>query len=154
MYTDAETSTGFGAVLTNAWFFGPWGPKSRKLPIVWQEMYVIVAATSLWVEQLLHRSILFLCDNAAVVFILNKQSTKDESLMALVRRLVLLCMRHNILFRAKHVPGQLNVLADRLSRFQVAEFKKQASRINWTVDVEAQELPKNLRPDAMLESTS
>ena len=38
-----------------------------------------------------------------------------------MRRLVLCCLRSNILFKTKHITGKLNTLADKLSRFQFQE---------------------------------
>ena len=47
-----------------------------------------------------------------------------SSLMAqLLRRLILSCMKGNFLFRAKHLPGINNPIADALSRNQVLRFK-------------------------------
>ena len=46
--------------------------------------------------------------------------------MVFVRRLVLACLNFNILFRARHVPGVKNVLADSLSRLQVSKFRQLA----------------------------
>lgn len=41
----------------------------------------------------------------------------------MVRFMVLQCLKHNIVFRAKHIPGKSNVfIAISLSRLQVAEF--------------------------------
>ena len=37
--------------------------------------------------------------------------------MQLVRRLVIASLRHNVQFRAKHIPGKHNVICDLLSRF-------------------------------------
>jgi hypothetical protein len=51
---------------------------------------------------------------------------KDCDVMIMVRHLVLKCLQFNILFRAKHIAGKRNVLADFLSRLQVEEFRKQA----------------------------
>ena len=45
-------------------------------------------------------SLIFLCDNKAVVEIINKQSSKDKTIMNLVRPLVLKLISHNILFVA------------------------------------------------------
>ncbi|KAK2159806.1 hypothetical protein NP493_1687g00007 [Ridgeia piscesae] len=42
--------------------------------------------------------------------------------MALIRPLVLACLRFNINFAARHIPGRFNILADKLSRSQVGEF--------------------------------
>ena len=53
----------------------------------------------------------------AVVEIINKQSSKDRTLKRLVRRLVLAGLKFNVLFKAKHIPGKSNVVADHLSRF-------------------------------------
>ena len=64
--------------------------------------------------------------------------------MILVRDLVLSCLSHNILFRARHVPGLLNSQADYISRFQVQRFKD--------ITPEADELPTpvplNLLPES------
>ena len=51
-----------------------------------------------------------------MVDVINKQTAKDVSLMELIRELVVLCMSHNICFRAKHIPGKTNVVADYISR--------------------------------------
>ena len=45
---------------------------------------------------------LFFTDNEAVVHAINKQSCKDKRLMYFVRKLVLMCLENNIIFRAKH----------------------------------------------------
>ena len=38
--------------------------------------------------------------------------------------MVLICLTHNILFKAKHIPGVHNKLADSLSRLQVYQFRQ------------------------------
>ena len=43
--------------------------------------------------------------------------------MVLSKDLVLSCLRHNILFQARHIPGLQNSSADYLFRFQVVNFK-------------------------------
>ena len=58
--------------------------------------------------------------------VINKQSCRDKILMVFVRKLVLVCLEHNILFKAKHIPGTHNILADSLSRLQVQTFKQLA----------------------------
>ena len=70
------------------------------------------------------RSIQFLTDNEALVYVINKQSCKDKNLMFFVRKLVLVCLQNKILFKAKHVRGVYNTLADSLSRLQVDTFKR------------------------------
>ena len=46
--------------------------------------------------------------------------------MCLVRKLVITCLRFNILFQAQHIPGKANVLAYHLSRLQVGAFLAKA----------------------------
>jgi hypothetical protein len=43
--------------------------------------------------------------------------------MFLVRTLVLLALKFNILFSAKHLPGKVNIYSDALSRLQVSKFQ-------------------------------
>ena len=43
--------------------------------------------------------------------------------MFLVRKLVLLALKFNILFSAKHLPGKVNNYSDALSRLQVSKFQ-------------------------------
>ncbi len=46
--------------------------------------------------------------------------------MYLVRIFVLECLKFNIRFKAAHVPGVFNVIADSLSRFQATRFRMAA----------------------------
>ncbi|MEG7522532.1 MAG: hypothetical protein M3H12_05460, partial [Chromatiales bacterium] len=62
----------------------------------------------------------------AVVEVINKQSAKNGHLMRLIRRLVVTAFKFNVYFKAKHIPGKINVIADRLSRFQEAAPRKVA----------------------------
>ena len=55
---------------------------------------------------------MFHTDNQGLVEVINRKTTKDRQLLDLLRELVLQCLKHNILFRAIHVPGVLNVKAD------------------------------------------
>ena len=73
-----------------------------------------------------NQRITFFTDNAALVDIINKATSRDATVMVFVRRLVLACLSFNILFRARHVPGVKNVLADSLSRLQVSRFRQLA----------------------------
>ena len=48
--------------------------------------------------------ICFQCDNEASVYVLNKQSSKESQIMFMIRKLVLLALQDNILFKAEHIP--------------------------------------------------
>jgi hypothetical protein len=118
LYTDASGAKGYAAVLGSSWFAQPWLEDIVHHDITVKELYPIVLALEIWGTRLQNRKILFFSDNLSVVHIINKQSSKDKTLMILVRRLVLVCLCKNIMFRAKHIPGKQNTLADSLSRFQ------------------------------------
>ncbi len=50
----------------------------------------------------------FHCDNSVVVQIVNKQSSKDEVIMAMVRKMVLKLLELKTQFIAIHIPGVTN----------------------------------------------
>lgn len=64
--------------------------------------------------------------NQAVVEIINRQTSKDRSVMVLLRHFVLCTLKYNILFQAKHIAGSLNRESDALSRLQVEKFRSLA----------------------------
>ena len=123
LYTDASGSMGYGAVFQQSWFYGEWDENWEYINIKVKELYPIVLALELWGNKLQNKSVMFNCDNEALVFVLNKQSSKDPQIMYLVRRLVLLSLSFDILFKSTHLPGRCNVLSDALSRLQVSKFR-------------------------------
>ncbi|XP_046567983.1 uncharacterized protein LOC124276384 [Haliotis rubra] len=129
LYTDASGSTGFGAYLQGEWFCGRWPDQwvvnGTTLDMTFLELFPIVLAIKIWGPQLANKKILFYCDNQAVVAIINKQSSKCP-VMNLLRRLILLCFNHNILFKSKYIDTNSNVIADALSRFQFDRFRAAA----------------------------
>ena len=126
LYTDAAAGFGFGAIFGQFWCFGAWPDQWKTLNIVILEFYPIVLSVLLWGHLMQNQRIIFFTDNAALVDIINKATSRDPIVMTFVRRLVLACLRFNILFRAQHVPGVKNGLADSLSRLQVSRFRRLA----------------------------
>ena len=86
-------------------------------------MLPIFISVSIWASELANKCILFHTDNQGLVEVINRKTTKDRQPLVLLRELVLQFLKHNILFRAIHVPGVLNVKADALSRLQVTRLK-------------------------------
>jgi len=74
-----------------------------------------------------NRCIVFVTDNAALVSIINQQTSKHKLVMILIRDLVLTSLRNNIMSRARHIPGLNNTQADSLSRLQIARFRRSAN---------------------------
>ena len=125
LQTDAS-SFGYGAIFNSKWFYGPFPTKWRDVHISFLEFYPIVAAVYTWGHLWKNHSIVFLTDNEALVSIINRQTSKLSCIMFLVRKLVLRCLHNNIEFKATHVPGKQNHLADALSRFQIPTFLQAA----------------------------
>ncbi|XP_061170276.1 uncharacterized protein LOC133179566 [Saccostrea echinata] len=129
LYTDAS-GLGHGGVFGKQWFYGEWTTEWTKHHISVKELFPIVVAVHLWGNQMANKRICFFSDNMAVVYVINKQSAKDQSIMNLLRRLIVQCLKFNILFYAKHVPGVKNILSDKLSRLQIQQFRELAPHMD------------------------
>ena len=92
-----------------------WPPSQAFYHITVKELFPIVLALETWGHLIANKCIDFYTDNEAVSEVIHKQSSRDETLMKLLRRLVLCTLRHNILFRSTHLPGKFNILPDLLS---------------------------------------
>ena len=126
LYTDASGSLGHGAVFRDQWFYGPWPDSWKPFNIAVLEFYPIVLSVIIWGHFMRNQRITFFTDNEALVHVINKNSCRDKFLMSFMRQLVLVCLQNNILFRARHVPGIKNDLADSLSRLQIQRFRRLA----------------------------
>ena len=143
LYTDASTTIGFGGVFVNRWFHGTWSDRCRGINIAILELYPICLALHMWADLLSNKCITIHSDNMSVVYIINSFTSKEQTLMLLLRNIALISMRYNILIRAKHIPGVKNTISDLLSRDQVHRAKTQAPYLEdlatpipaqWTLD--------------------
>ena len=125
--TDAASEYGYGGFLSGSWFSVPWSGKQKSWSMPCQELFPIWVSIEIWATRLSGKRGLVHCDNDSTVKILNKGYTNKEPAADMIRHLTLTCMRYNILLRAKHIPGCLNVYADLLSRLNVQEFKSRCS---------------------------
>lgn len=123
LFTDAS-NTGYGGYLKDQWFSGVWPESWRGFHITVKELFPIILALELWGDKMQNQCIIFHSDNIAVVSIINKQSSKEKTLMSLVRRLVVQSLKYNIMFKSEHLSSLQNDLADKLSRQQIADFLK------------------------------
>ena len=145
LFTDSAASLGYAGIYGSHWFYGQWPRDMDPFHIQILEMYPIMVAVHMYGYLMKNHCVTFMSDNEAVVAIINKMSSRDKVVMSLVRPLVLTCLRHNILFRAEHIPGKLNIEADLLSRLKVKEFKEVATRAR----PEPDKIPANLLPEAL-----
>jgi len=126
LYSDASGNAGFAAVFGSWWFAESWPSHLKEYQIAIKELLPIVVALELWGKHLQNSKVMFFSDNQAVVAVINKQSCKDKVMIRLVRRMVLAALTFNIVFRAKHIAGKSNVIADHLSRFHFQKARQLA----------------------------
>ena len=117
-YTDSS-HMGFGGTygtqLIQEYFPESW--KNYHISIL--EIYPIYVLIKMFAQKILNADIVFHCDNEAVVNVLNKQTSKDPYLLKIIRLIVLEQLKYNFTLSSKHIPGVTNILADKISRFQV-----------------------------------
>ena len=88
-----------------------------RLHIKILELKAVFLALKSFENQLLNQNLLFSTDNSSVVAYLNMQGgTHSQEMCALIWRIMALTNARGIQIREKHVLGNLNVLADSLSR--------------------------------------
>ena len=115
MYSDSSLS-GYGATLGTRFIVGKFPPSWEGLDIQTLELFPILGLVAAFKLRLAGLNLIMHCDNLALVHILNAQTSKSSTVMTLLRPLVLLLLENKILFRAVHIPGVENSLADMLSR--------------------------------------
>ena len=127
-FTDSAGGAHLGcaAIFKTHWSFLTWPhvwyDEALLKDISFLELVPIVMAFHLWGDKLKNQSVILNTDNQALVSILNKRSSKSKRVMHLVRPLVLYCLLHNIHYRAVHVVGKSNLIADALSRQDWGKF--------------------------------
>ena len=146
--TDASGTRGYAAILGAQWIGGTWTGKWKRFHISVQELYPIVVGLAVWGPILANSCVQIESDNSAMVASINKQTSKHKTVMQLIRRLVVISLSHNILFKAKFVPGHKNKLADALSRLQFNQAFEIAPRLQRSpIDV-----PPHLSQESILQT--
>jgi len=132
LYTDSSGNSQLGC---GAYFRGHWA--QFRWPCSWcdsdimknmslLELIPIILALWIWSPELRNKKVSFYIDNQALVSIINKRTSKDKKIMKLIRSLVFLTMDNSIQFKALHIEGVKNNIADAISRFQMLRFRKLA----------------------------
>ena len=116
LFTDASLK-GWGAHLEHHTASGLWNQVESRLHINILELKAVFLALKSFENQLLNQNLLISTDNSSVVAYLNKQGgTHSQEMCALIWRIMAWTNARGIQIRAKHIPGNLNVLADSLSK--------------------------------------
>ena len=116
IFTDAS-SEGWGAHLDDHTARGTWSVPESKLHINHLELKAVFLALKEFRTLVCDKTVLIATDNTTVVTYINKEGgMKSGSLCALLWRILSWCTRQQVTLRARHIPGWLNVIADKLSR--------------------------------------
>jgi hypothetical protein len=91
----------------------------RMASITVLELFLDVIVAYLWGFQWVHLRVEFLCDNEAVVVILNSRTLRDPFAMHLMHHLTLLACRHSFSFSSRHVCGHRNKAANVIFSFTI-----------------------------------
>ena len=116
IFTDASKE-GWGAHLDEHTARGHWSLPESKLHINHLELKAVFLALKEFQTLVFNKTVLVATDNTTVVAYINKErGMKSGSLCALLWRIRSWCTRQQVTLRARHIPGRLNVIADKLSR--------------------------------------
>lgn len=142
LYIDAAGTAGFRAVFGKLWFGSEWPVTLKSYNIAVLDLLPLVLTMHKSGHLMADECAIFFTDNAAIIDIINKQTSKYHSIMVLIGDLVLSCRGHNVLFHAKYIPGFYNTQADYILRSQVGKFKE----LSPDVDKNPTTVPINLLP--------
>ena len=126
--SDASGNWGCGAYSSQGeWFQFRWPESWTGIHITIKELLPIVMSCALWGSNWRGKMVKCVCDNAAVVAIINSGRSKDNLAMHLVRCLTFFLSYYDFVLFAEHLPGKDNIAADALSRDNLPLFHQQVS---------------------------
>ena len=127
VFRDASNE-GWGAHLEDSTARSVWSDTKSRLHINFLELKGVFQAFKSFKHLCRDQIVLIAIDNTTVVsYINNEGSMKSGSPCALLWRLLSWCHPRGIVLRARHIPGRLNVIADKLSRH------KQVIQTEWSL---------------------
>ena len=116
IFTDASKE-GWGAHLNEYIARGTWSLPESKLHINYLELKAVFLALKEFQKLCMGKMVLVATDNTTVVSYINKEGgMRSGPLCALLWRILTWCTGKQVTLKAQHIPGRLNVVADKLSR--------------------------------------
>ena len=116
IFTDASKE-GWGAHLNEFTARGSWLVPESKLHINYLELKAVFLALKEFQDLCVDKIVLVATDNTTVVAYINKEGgMRSGPLCALLWRILTWCSQRQVTLKARHIPGRLNVIADKLSR--------------------------------------
>ena len=116
IFTDASKE-GWGAHLDEFIARGTCSLPESKLHINYLELKAVLLALKEFQHLCIGKMVLIATNNTMVVSYINKEGgMKSGPLCALLWRILTWCTGKQVTLKARHIPGRLNVVADKLSR--------------------------------------
>ena len=116
IFIDASKE-GWGAHLNQRTTRGAWSLPESKLHINYLELKAVFLALKEFKDICAGRIVLVATENTTVVSYINKEGGMRSGLLcALLWRTLTWCTGNQVTLKAHHIPGRLNVIADKLSR--------------------------------------
>ena len=113
----SDASDGWGTHLNKHTARGTWSLPDSKLHINYLELKVVFLASKELKGLCLNNTVLKATDNTSVVAYINKKGRmKSGPLCALLWTILTWCIGKQGTLKARHIPGRLYVIADKLSR--------------------------------------
>lgn len=111
--------TATGAFWRGDWTYSVFAcdrPAAAGLHINYKEVCAVLDACKRWAPQWRNCSVIIHTDNTTAKAVINKGRSKNKFINSCLRKLFWLSVRFNFTLRAIHVPGQVNILPDTVSR--------------------------------------
>ena len=119
IFTDGSKE-GRGAHLNEFTARGDWSLPESRLHINYLELKAVLLALKEFQDLCVGKMVLVATDNTTVVAYINKEGyevrPRSGPLCALLCRILTWCSGKQVTLKARHIPGRLNVVADKLSR--------------------------------------
>ena len=116
LFTDASKE-GWGTYLNDHTARGTWSLPESKLHINYLELKAVFLALKEFQDLCKSNIFLIATDNTTVVAYINKEGgMKSGPLCALLWRILIWCTSKQVTLRARHIPGRLKVVTDKVSR--------------------------------------
>jgi hypothetical protein len=131
LFTDA-CNIGYGGVFGTQWIYGAWSSeelaaatRKKRISIPFLELRALLLAVATWGEAWRGKKITFRSDCLAVVQAIASRTSRAPATMHHLRLLSSYACLYGFDFRAEHVDGVANILADPLSRLDLDKFRAQ-----------------------------
>ena len=131
-HSDASGRIGYGVICQNSWMMGLWDQQflvKHKPSIEFLELFTVTAGVLQWIHRFSNQRVTLFCDNQAVCYMINKNSSSCKNCMNLIRLIVLESICQNVRIFAKYIHTKSNGMADSLSRGQLSRFYKLAPKM-------------------------